>query len=214
MSEMIDEELQEWLATPEGQEFLRAQNPSILFSILHSLMLILLGAVYCCSLILFWDGVHCLWQGLTFHPVRTTGISREQFRNLQAVVAYPVRIGPGRPTDGSTCRAWLLSEFDWFYDEEVGRFAQRCDALFDGEQPSRDEQEFARMLRDNSFQANRRRKVPRLAAPYWELYLLDLWVNPELNHPINGYSILAATHGPTGVAFQIPCGAISPPDDM
>lgn len=95
MSETLDEELQEWLATPEGQEFLRAQNPSILFSILHSLMLILLGAFYCCSLILFWDGVHCLWQGLTFHPVRTTGISREQLRNLQAVVAYPVRIGPG-----------------------------------------------------------------------------------------------------------------------
>ena len=211
MSAELDEELQNWLQTPEGRELLQKQSPSIILTCLHSCVLLLAGLVCCSVVILIWPGIKWLWRGITFEPMRNAGISAKQAATLQAVVAYPIMTGPAIDSAGTTCPALLVSELQGIRDPQVGEFARRCYELYAGEKPSQDDHQLTKMLKDDAIQTNRRRSVPKSSAPGRNLFLLDVWLNPEWNHPISGYAILAASPGSTGVAFQVPFVAVSPP---
>jgi hypothetical protein len=206
------EELQEYLKSPEGKEILQKQTPSIIITCLHSIGLMAIGWAGTFSIVLIWPGIKWLWRGLTFYPMRTSGISASQAANLEVVVGYPIMVGPSIYSSEKKCPALLLSEMKAEWKPEAAEFAKYCYSLYAGRNAGQRDHSLAQLLKDDAIQTNRRRAVPGESVAGREFSLLDVWIDPDLIHPVSGYAMLAVTPGETGVAFQIPVFAVSPPD--
>jgi hypothetical protein len=153
------------------------------------------------------DGLKALWSVITFEPFKA--LRDNPSRNpdaWQPILAFGVIIGPDHK------HALALATFQTVRDfslDHVADLAAELGSLYIGGSDNPADAETFELLRDDTYRAYRRRKLPEYYAHGLELFLLDVEIDlkegRETPYDVVAFA-MAARKGDSGPIAQLPWG--------
>lgn len=205
----VNQRVQNYLATPEGQKLIEGQTLSLILGV-GIAGLKGLGAIFCAATIRFvFTGVRLAWSAVTFSDYRSqTGPKFLKRRDeVVALIGYPIIVGPER-SEGVHC-GLVLGSFTAAPGDVLERLSEDFGNLYTGERNDPGAKRLLRLLRDDSYTENRRRLVPQEFSEGYELYLFDAELKlADCYQGTNVRAAYAALPGPAGPILQVPWSAI------
>jgi hypothetical protein len=203
--DVLHRNLQAFLRTPAGSKVRDSFDMPLWLCLFAGMMLFCAGMCMLPTIVWTLAGVQMLGALLRFEflkPAWENGSRKPEL--LRPLVGYGIIIGP------SGKYGLVLGTFRpsrEYSPAQLEELAQFLGGVYSGRNEDPRLAELAELLRDDSYQANRRRRVPEPYAEGLELYLFDVEIDPHkaiLTDEGTPLFLFAAEPGEKGEIAQVP----------
>jgi hypothetical protein len=201
----LRKEFKSFLETQAGEKWLATVGSPDWLLLVGCTMQVFFGLLLIPFIVLIPLAFRLIASGITLRPLRDSVRKRiyPNFETLAVIPACGIIVGP-------TGHGLLLGSFSTIESSELIALSQRFGRMYQDGSDVPQEGPMLKLLRDDEFQKQRRRRVPERFAPGKELFLFDMHIETAESRKVRDALImfLAATPGETGAHVQVPLASV------
>lgn len=199
----LDHNVRQYLRSPEAKAVFDELDISFFEALIMTMFLFFVGLILLPTIKWTTTGLGLLWGCLTLAPFRTVGNVRSATESLRPLLGHGVIIGP----KGHACVIGTFSLDNPGVNGWLTQVAAFLGHLYTNGPSSPDQMNLYELVRDDTFQATRRVRLPEPFAQGHEIYLFDVMI--DLNQAVTTPSgsalmLFVATGQESGAIKQIP----------
>lgn len=197
----IRSNFREYIQSVKGDHVCEHFDTSLASRAFGALFALIIGLILVITIVKAADGLKTLFYVFSLQWLRGEPSVRDNPDSLKLFIGYLVIIGPD---DVHSLALGTFVSPDEYSADRTSQMASKLGKLYASDKPTAEDEPTWKLLRDDVFISQRRRKLPEPWADGKEFYLFDVEVNLKQVQGEKPKALFAASGEESGLIMQLP----------